>query len=167
MTFEQVLLDFRCPRYNELPNIDLYMEQVIKYIEDSLKPLYCDDDEKVITSAMVNNYVKQKLLEAPKKKHYTKDHIAYLILICILKKVLSLPEIRTLINMQTETYPLDSSYNYIITELENAIKFTFNQDNYVMPNIATKVTKETKAVRAIVLSCSNKIYMQNIIKGSQ
>ena len=125
MIFQEDLINFHCPRYNELPNIDLYMEQVIKYIDDNLKTLYCYDDEKVLTSAMVNNYVKQKIVEAPNKKHYTKDHLAYLILVCILKKVISLPEICKLLNMQIESYPLPEAYDYCVTELENALRINF------------------------------------------
>lgn len=165
MIFQEDLINFHCPRYNELPNIDLYMEQVIKYIDDNLKTLYCYDDEKVLTSAMVNNYVKQKIVEAPNKKHYTKDHLAYLILVCILKKVISLPEICKLLNMQIESYPLPEAYDYCVTELENALKFTFDQENYIMPNIATQKTIETKAVRSAVLSCANKIFLQHLLKN--
>ena len=158
--------EFHCPRYNEIPNIDLYMEQVITYIEDSLKVLYCDENEKIITSAMINNYVKQKIVSPPKKKHYNKNHIAYLIVVCILKKILSLPEICLLINMQIENYEIEEAYNYFVTELENALTFTFSEQKEAMPNFAKKITLQTKAVRSTVLSCANKIYIEKLLKYS-
>ena len=78
--------NFHIPRWNELPNIDLYMDQVLSYIESSLKD-YIKSDEKFITKTMINNYVKQGILQPPENKKYNRLHIAELFVICVLKQV--------------------------------------------------------------------------------
>ena len=67
---------FKFPRWDELPEMDLYMDQVITYLYEHLKQTYYND-EKFITNAMINNYVKTEMVPRPLKKHYTRYHIAY------------------------------------------------------------------------------------------
>lgn len=84
------LEQFTLPEYNEISNIPLYMEQVIGYIQEVLTPL-CKGEEDVstlITPFMVNNYVKAKIVDAPINKKYNRNHIAYLLAISLLKRVL-------------------------------------------------------------------------------
>ena len=64
--------DFRLPRYAEIPNVGLYLEQTTKYINSYLAPLGCPE----VTSSMVSNYVKKGLLPNPIKKQYDSQHIA-------------------------------------------------------------------------------------------
>ena len=70
------------PRCNELPDLELYMDQVTSLIGRYLK------DDRELTASMVNNYVKHKAMPAPVRKKYTREHLAYLIVICTLKPVL-------------------------------------------------------------------------------
>ena len=79
----EVFRDFRLPRYHEIPNVGLYLEQITKYICESLAPL----QENVLTSSMISNYVKKNLISNPVKKLYSRDQIAYLIFIAIAKTV--------------------------------------------------------------------------------
>ena len=65
-------LNFHCPRYDELPSIDLYLDQVISILSDTLDDLYPEDEDKVITGTMINNYVKCRAIEPPNKKKYSK-----------------------------------------------------------------------------------------------
>ena len=69
--------NFHVPRWDEIPGIDLYMDQVLSYIEEYL-PFYTSDDsnESLITKTMINNYVKQEIIAPPVKKKYTRLHIA-------------------------------------------------------------------------------------------
>lgn len=64
----QGLEKFQLPRWNLLPDIDLYMDQVLTMIEKYLSPLMIHEDQKIITAAMINNYVKLGLIPAPVKK---------------------------------------------------------------------------------------------------
>ena len=76
------------PRYDEIPSIDLYMDQLIELLESTLRPLHLPD-EKIVTPSMVNNYVKQGILSAPRGKKYGRDNIARLIVIDVLKQAFS------------------------------------------------------------------------------
>lgn len=92
---------FELPSYDRLPNVALYMEQVISYVNDILSPLSLTD-KQMLTSFMVNNYVKAKIIKEPDKKKYNVDHLGYLLAISILKNVLSMNDISLLINMDED-----------------------------------------------------------------
>ena len=70
------IIKHHLPRWNELPEIDLYLDQVVNYLEKYLGILGSNDDDKIITKTMINNYVKQGIMPAPEKKKYGKTHIA-------------------------------------------------------------------------------------------
>ena len=117
--------DFHMPRYDEIPDIDLYMDQLLAYIEKILSPLYEHTHEKILTTSMVNNYVKQGVLPPTVKKRYSREHVILLIEICLAKQMYSIQEIGKLIAVQNAIFDTKTSYNYICTELENALKSTF------------------------------------------
>ncbi|MDD4213157.1 MAG: DUF1836 domain-containing protein [Bacilli bacterium] len=96
------LSSFSLPSWEELPDLDLYMDQVVTYLERELSPLIVEDEEKMITTWMINNYVKGSLLPNSVKKKYSKDHLAYLLAICSVKQILSIPNIATLFEFQKE-----------------------------------------------------------------
>ena len=102
-SYAEGLVALHLPRYEEIPSIDLYMDQLIGYLEETLGPLY-QPDEKIITRSMVNNYVKQGVLASAAGKKYTRSHIAYLIVICTLKQTFSIAEIDRLIRMQISSF---------------------------------------------------------------
>ena len=123
---------FHMPRWEELPEIDLYLDQVVTFIDKYLLYyLNTESDEKdekkeknVLTKTMINNYVKQKIIEAPVKKKYNRNNMAYLFVICILKQCYSINDIGNLIKFTLETTPLELAYNRFCDVLENAIKCT-------------------------------------------
>ena len=90
--FAQNLLSYHLPRWEELPDFDIYMDQIIALIERYLNILD-DGKERIITNSMINNYVKLKLIPKPNKKKYNKEHIAYLIAITLLKQILTISEV--------------------------------------------------------------------------
>ena len=95
---------FHIPMWQELPNIDLYMDQVLTYIEKNLSNyIKLDKDEKFITKTMINNYVKQEIIPPPVSKKYNRLHLAELFVICILKQVYSISEINSLIKLALKT----------------------------------------------------------------
>ena len=79
--------EFKLPRWEELPSIDLYLEQVLSLLEDWLKDWLSFDEKKIMTKTMVNNYVKQRFIPAPVNKKYDKTAVASLFVIAILKPV--------------------------------------------------------------------------------
>ena len=86
------------PAWNELPSIPLYMDQVIFYLKDSLRFFERDEETSLLTSSMINNYVKNGVLPHPDKKKYGKEHLGALMAVCMLKQVLSIQDIKTLLS---------------------------------------------------------------------
>lgn len=89
---------FALPAYKELPGVPLYMEQVLNYINDLLNSL-TPQAAKPLTSFMVNNYVKARMIDEPAKKKYSKDQIGYLIAITLMKTAVSMSDMATLLEL--------------------------------------------------------------------
>lgn len=110
---EKVLLTERLaaslPSWDEIPDLDLYMDQVLSLLKRYLGSIQ-QSDEKGITSSMINNYVKQGVMPAPAKKRYTREHIVYLIMIYILKSALTMVQIRTLFGQELSVKSLEELY---------------------------------------------------------
>ena len=88
----------------DIPNIDLYMDQVTTFMEDNLASTKRHDDDKILTKTMINNYAKNKLLPPPEKKRYSREHLLMLIFIYYFKNILSINDIQTLLGPITEKY---------------------------------------------------------------
>ena len=79
---------FDLPDWESLPELDLYMDQVILLLNRYLSPMV--GEEKYVTASIINNYVRMKVMPPPVKKRYARVHLAYLIIICTLKQSLSI-----------------------------------------------------------------------------
>lgn len=119
---EQGIEQFRLPRCGELPEIDFYMDQVISLMEKYLYLLSPDPESKFITPAMINNYVKLGLIPPPKKKRYSREHICYLFIICMLKSVISIPSISQIISIQLKNRSIFELYDLFCEAYENVLK---------------------------------------------
>ena len=92
-------------RPEELPNIELYMDQVTTFMEQRLKPASRNpEDDKIMTTTMINNYVKNHLMPPPEKKKYSREHMLLLIFIYYFKGFMSIGDIQTLMEPLTERY---------------------------------------------------------------
>ena len=90
---------------DDLPNIELYMDQVTSPMEKKLKHAARNPEEdKILTKTMINNYAKNDLLPPPEKKKYTKEHLVLLIFIYYSKGLLSITDIQTMLNPLTQRY---------------------------------------------------------------
>ena len=84
---------------DEMPNIDLYMDQLTTFMDERLKKTTRHPEtDKILTKTMINNYAKNDLLPPPVRKKYSKDHLILLIFIYYLKNILSISDIQTLID---------------------------------------------------------------------
>ena len=89
----------------DIPNIDLYMDQVTSFIDRKLKnTARFQDKERILTKTMINNYAKNDLLPPPVKKKYNKEHVLLLIFIYYFKNVLSINDIQRLLNPIVDRY---------------------------------------------------------------
>ena len=111
---------FSYPKWEEIPNIDLYLDQVLLYVNQVCEPISSESD-KGLTASMVNNYVKHGYLTKPDKKKYQRQQIARLIAITTLKSVFSIQEIaQTLNTLQTETNS-EQLYNAFVNYMNEGI----------------------------------------------
>ena len=122
---DKEIAGFHIPRWNEIPKIDLYLDQLVCLLEQYLSNyIKNDDSEKIITKTMINNYAKGKLLLPIKNKKYSKEHIILMSLIYNLKGALSINDIKLcldeIINKSVQgNYPLRELYSSFLEECDN------------------------------------------------
>lgn len=141
--FENILLKFitemketQIVELKDIPNIDLYMDQVTTFMDSVLSDYKRYPDDKVLTKTMINNYAKAKIFPPPVKKKYTKNHLILLIIIYHLKTVLSIHDISILLKPVTDALLSDDN-----TKLLDKIYCCFvklqqsNKENILSPLI--------------------------------
>ena len=101
-TLESILNKINLIDANDIPNIDLYMDQVTTFMESHLGNLKRSPEDKVLTKTMINNYAKNHLLPSPDKKKYSRNHMILLTFIYYFKNVLPINDIKTLMSGITE-----------------------------------------------------------------
>ena len=152
--------NFRLPRYNEIPNVGLYLEQATKYVCEYLAPL----GEYTLTPSMISNYVKKGLIANPVKKQYGRDHIAYLFFIAMAKSVLSLDALTGFIKLQQRTYPLPKAYDYFAQQFESLLRFTFEVDD-TMEVAGEDSTDEKRLLYTCIVAAVQKVYLEKCLEA--
>lgn len=155
LSITQSVASFRLPRYHEIPNVGLYLEQTAKYIQEYLSPL----QEGCITPSMISNYVKKGLVDNPVKKQYFRDQIAYLTFIALAKNVLSLDNLALFIAMQKRTYTPERAYDYICMEFENVLQYVFGIKQGI-DTIGEDSSDEKVMLRNTIITIAHKIYLE-------
>lgn len=165
MQWKKEVEQVHLPRWDDLPDIDLYMDQVITLIENYLTIFNPTQDKKIITSSMVNNYVKLKLIPKPVKKRYTKKHLAYLIAISILKQVITIPEVRDGIVYQASISGIREAYNLFCSEQEFSLKAVASNigDENGKPLMKEDITAENMLIRNATLAVATKIATEKLV----
>lgn len=159
--YEAQLQNYHMPRYKDLPNFGLYMDQVVSYVNKSLN-VFEEQDANLITPSMINNYVKHGIMPAPQGKKYGATHIAYICAIYFLKQVLSMDEIKSAVNHQLKRKNELEAYSYFCNELEFAFKncCLLTKTN-VLPNEEPDNAKF--GLKAVTISIANLLYAQKVI----
>ena len=147
--------NFRLPRYHEIPDVGLYLEQTVQYISGFLTPVI----NVGITSSMVSNYVKKGLIESPVKKRYSREQIAYLFFIAVAKNVLSLDALHDFIRLQKRTYPLEVAYNYYAEEFEDLLFFAFETKDSIKTG-SEKESDEKRLLFSCIAAAVEMIYLE-------
>ena len=123
---------FHIPRWEELPAVDLYMEQVITLIHSNLGAFFEQVGIQPITKNMINNYVKAKIVQAPVNKRYPRISVAMIIVVYILKSCYETEDVGKLIRMGVDLeagVPL--TYNRFCDAIENAVKAVFSGEVHI------------------------------------
>ncbi|MBP3705466.1 MAG: DUF1836 domain-containing protein, partial [Clostridia bacterium] len=107
---------YNLPDWEKLPTIPLYMDQVMMFTGEALELFEHDEKQSLLTSSMINNYVKNGLVEHPVHKKYGKEHLAKLIMTSMLKQVLSIQDISVLFSGEEDAQTLYEAF----TETQDA-----------------------------------------------
>lgn len=151
---------FRLPRYAEIPNVGLYLEQVAKYISEYMEPLGNDP----VTGSMISNYVKKGLVSSPVRKQYSREQIAELIFISVAKKVLRIEDIGLLISLHEGAYSLDTAYNYFCLEFENVLQMVFGLKD-ALDQVGSSHSDEKMILRTAIIAVAHKVYLDKCFDG--
>lgn len=127
-SWESKLLETEMPRWDELPDIDIYMDQLVKIVDRYTSNLQLEHT-KPLTPSMINNYVKLKLVPKPYKKKYGKKHLARIIVITVLKQAFEIPAIKSGIEFQIDSTDSKDAYNFFCDHLEATIRWFIIKEN--------------------------------------
>ena len=157
--FAQKVGDFRLPRYNELPNVGLYLEQVTKYVNGILSPLGIAE----LTSSMISNYVKKGVVDSPVKKLYYPEHLAYILFVGVGKSVMSIDDISYIYTLQKSIYSCDVAYDYFCTEFENMLVYTSGIKDTV-DNVGTTDTELKTVLRNVIICVADLLFVESSLR---
>lgn len=121
----------------DIPNINLYMDQVTTFMDSQLASAKRYPEDKVLTKTMINNYAKNNLLPPPVKKKYTKEHVLTLIFIYYFKNILSISDLQRILNPITEKhFASDSDLG-----LEDIYSEVFSLEHDEVSHLAKDITR--------------------------
>ncbi|MBQ2264864.1 MAG: DUF1836 domain-containing protein [Oscillospiraceae bacterium] len=127
------LRKFRLPTWEEFPDIELYMDQMTLLINRYLA-IGDGGEEKAVTASMINNYVKMRIMPPPVKKKYSREHLAYLVVICSLKDALGISAIQKMFPPELEGDMLRERYDSFVMNQQKAYHFLAdNIDSVALP----------------------------------
>lgn len=158
--WEKYLERFWLPEWKELPDLGLYMDQVVKLLQDYLDYMPPEmKDGQTITAAAINNYVRIKVMPEPQKKRYYRVHIAYLIIICTLKQSLSIAFIQKFIPLGLSEDEVRAVYEKYALQHRKSAEYFVNQvrlaaadllDHRLTTEMAVRETDELIAMSAVI-----------------
>lgn len=151
---------YHCPRWQELPDLELYMDQVKSVLDKNLAIFIDRDPSKAITSTMINNYVKQKLVRPPVNKRYDRGHIAHFFIISLLKQIMSLGQIRDTIRCVTSLCSPEEAYDRFCEIFEQSLKSVFFEEKSGNKRSAGN---EDAVIRSVCLAFANMLYAQYLV----
>ncbi len=157
------LKEFNSVEWDRLPEIYLYMDQVMTYMDKQLS-LFERSDSPLLTSSMVNNYVKDGVLPRPEQKKYSREHLSMLTVICMLKQVLSIQDISWLLKTLLKDAPQDEMYDRFRDVQSAALKEVCERVENAAPKgeaeltrLAIELSAEANARRTVAERILNEI----------
>lgn len=135
----------------DVPNIDLYMDQVTTFMDEHLSDVKRYEDDKILTKTMINNYTKNDLLPPPVKKKYSKEHIYVLTFIYYLKNILSISDIQKLLNPLTDKFFNKEE----LPDLEYIYIEIYNMEKAQIASLSKDVVERTQVAKEAFLDVEN------------
>lgn len=157
------LLNIHLPRWEEFPVFELYIDQVIAFINEKLAIFHQDSGEPMITASMINNYVKNGVLHPPVKKKYNREHLAKLVVICIGKRMLSIADVKESINAMMRVFEVSEGYNIFCEELEYEVLSSAAPDKYPPRTVISADTRELATMRSLSSAVAKILLFDRII----
>ena len=145
---------FALPRYADLPQMGLYLDQTVQYVNSYFRT-FCGVE---LTSSMVSNYVKKGILSHPVRKKYARDQIASLMYIAVSKTVLSMENIDALFKMQRAHCSAGAAYDYFCDEVENCLPYIFGASSTIR-DLDPDADDEKRLLRGTIVAAVNKMYL--------
>ena len=134
---------------DDIPNIDLYMDQVTTFMDKHLKSSKRYSEDKLLTKTMINNYTKNELLPPPNKKKYSKEHMFLLIFIYYFKNILSINDIQSIFNPLTQRYYGEGSQVRLEDIYEEIFRLEKEQTDALTKDMIRKMTKAKESFEDI------------------
>lgn len=160
----------------DVPNIDLYMDQVTTFMDTQLSSTKRHEEDKILTKTMINNYAKNNLLPPPDKKKYSKDHILTLLFIYYFKSILSISDIQSILNPITDKYfgaesdlALQDIYNEVFglehEEMQHILKELARKYKTSLKTFEDAPEKDAELLHKFAFICmlSFDVYMKKLI----
>ncbi len=144
-------LDYIKPE--DFPNIDLYMDQILTFMEGQLQKSKRYESDKIMTKTMINNYAKNKLIPPPTKKKYSKNHLYLLVYIYYFKNILSISDIQNLLGPLTEKYYENSEQDDI--DFSKIYKEIFDVEHEYYYDIEQQIMKTSEEASKTFKNCVN------------
>ena len=169
------LNNFSFKNYEAKPDMDLYMEQILGYLDRELSIFKTSSLDKQITSSMINNYVKGEVIPSPNAKRYSKEHIALILEVCLLKKALSISNIKTILDSSFKDTDFNNTYNdfakdssktlhKVADDTLESLKNVETNDQKALLDLALKLGLEANANMLIAERIMDLIRIHNTLK---
>lgn len=133
----------------DIPNIDLYMDQVTTFMDEHLQSSKRFDNDKILTKTMINNYTKNDLLPPPVKKKYTKEHMLLLIFIYYFKNFLAINDIKSILDPITEKFFNENDGLSLENIYEEIVNLAHENVNSQLRDIIRKLKKSDEVFKDI------------------
>ena len=161
-------------RLDEMPRIELYLDQVLTLVTQELEFMRLPG-ETIVTGSMVNNYVKQGVVPAPRKKRYTRRHLGSLLFVCAFKRVFSIAQVKQIMGrIYASGVDLEWLYDATCSLLERSLAACFSEESDPMvmrdpdPGLAVDAEKVLdpelrRLIEASVASLATRVYVEQTL----
>ena len=129
--WQKYMENYCLPTWEELPDMELYMDQVVSLVNRYLDLIPHDADNSVLTASTVNNYVRLRVMPPPERKRYGRRHLAYLIMICLMKQSLTLSEIQKVLLPDLPEEDIRQTYNEFVGRMTTTTELFIDQVNAI------------------------------------